>query len=223
LVARAPRGAFTRRSITSDRVVRLAGLYAVVAGAASFVIAPLLALSFFATEDGEEELEVGSVSAWAEPARDVADGFLTFASADSVYFTYLKSLMLVAPALFVCAWAVRSRRPERRSHTEVWGWRTALTGYGLLALGVIVAPPGAVLNVVFFALIVPGLLLGTIGSTVLGIALLRASYRPRLTPWLLALSVPLWLIGSVVLGHNSLGLLPLFVAWGASGWRLWRP
>jgi hypothetical protein len=105
---------------------------------------------------------------------------------------------------------------------EVWGWRTALTGYALLALGVILALPGAVLNVVFFALIVPGLVVGTIGSTILGIALLRASYRPRLTPWFLALSVPLWLVGSDVLGHNSLGLLPLFVAWGASGWRLWR-
>lgn len=221
-VARAPQGALTRRSITSDRVVRFAGLYAVVAGAASFVIAPLLALSFFATESGAEELEVGSVSAWAEPARDLAGGLLTFASADSVYFTYLKSLMLVAPAFFVCAWAVRSRRPEPRSRTELWGWRVALTGYGLLALGVIVALPGAVLNVVFFALIVPGLIVATIGSTILGIGLLRASYRPRLTPWLLSLSVPFWLVGSDVLGHNSLGLLPLFVAWGASGWRLWR-
>jgi hypothetical protein len=206
----------------SDRAVRLAGLYAVLAAAASFLVTPLLALSFFATESGAEELEVGSVSAWAEPARDLADGLLTFSSADTVYFTYLKSLALVGPALFVCAWTVRSRRPEPRSRTEVWGWRIALTGYGLLALGVVVAPPGAVLNIVFFALVVPGLVVGTIGSTVLGVALLRASYRPRLTPWLLVLSVPLWLVGSDVLGHNSLGLVPLFVAWGATGWRLWR-
>lgn len=206
----------------SDPAVRLVGLYAVLAAVASFLVTPLLALSFFATESGAEELEVGSVSAWAKPARDFADGLLTFASADSVYFTYLKSLALVGPALFACAWTVRSRRPESRSRTEVWGWRIALTGYGLLALGLIVAPPGNVLNVVFLALIVPGLLLGTIGSTVLGIALLRGSYRPRLTPWLLVLSIPLWLVGSDVLGHNSLGLVPLFVAWGATGWRLWR-
>jgi len=206
----------------SDRAARLAGLYAVLAAAASFVLTPLLALSFFATESGAEELETGSVSAWAEPARDLAGGLLTFASADSVYFTYLKSLALIGPALVVCAWTVRSRRRAPSSRTEVWGWRIALTGYGLLALGVIVAPPGTALNVVFFTLIVPGLVLGTIGSTVLGITLLRASYRPRLTPWLLVFSVPLWLVGSDVLGHNSLGLVPLFVAWGASGWRLWR-
>lgn len=67
-----------------DRAVRLAGLYAVLAAVASFLVTPLLALSYFATESGDEELEVGSVSAWAEPARDLAGGLLTFASADSV-------------------------------------------------------------------------------------------------------------------------------------------
>jgi hypothetical protein len=205
----------------SDRATRLVGVYAMVAAAATLVISPLLALAYFATEDGASELEVGSVSAWAEPARDFAGSLLTFASADNVYYTYLKLLMLTAPALFFCALAVRARRAQQ-TRPEVWGWRIALVGYGLLALGVILAPPSAALNVVFFALIVPGLLLGTIGSTVLGIALLRSSYRPRLTAWLLALAVPLWLVGSDVLGHNSLGLIPLFVAWAATGWRLAR-
>jgi hypothetical protein len=32
----------------------------------------------------------------------------------------------------------------------------------------------------------------------------------------------LWLTGSFVLGHNSLGLVPLLVAWGATGWDLRR-
>ena len=205
----------------SDRATRLVGVYTMVAAAATFVISPLLALAYFATEDGASELEVGSVSAWADPARDAAGSLLTFASADNVYYTYLKLLMLTVPALFLCALAVRARRAQQ-TRPEVWGWRIALLGYGLLALGVILAPPSDALNVVFFALIIPGLLLGTIGSTVLGIALLRSSYRPRLTAWLLALAVPLWLVGSDVLGHNSLGLIPLFVAWAATGWRLAR-
>jgi hypothetical protein len=95
-------------------------------------------------------------------------------------------------------------------------------GYTLLSVGVIVAPPGAALNVVFFALIVPGLLLSTIGSTTLGIALLRARYRPRMTAALLAISLPFWFFGADVIGHNSPGLLPLFLAWGVAGWQLWR-
>jgi hypothetical protein len=206
----------------SDRRIRLAGLYAVAAAAASIVLTPLLALSYFATEDGAEELDKGTVSAWAEPARDLADGLLTFASADAVYFVYLKSLMLIGPALLAAALAVRSRRPAHITRPERWGWRLAIVGYTFLSLGVILAPPGAALNVVFFALIVPGLVLSTIGSTTLGIALLRARYRPLLTAALLAISLPFWFFGADVIGHNSPGLLPLFFAWGVSGWRLWR-
>jgi hypothetical protein len=207
----------------SERRLRLAGLYAVVAAVASFVLTPLLALSYFATEDGAEELEKSTVDAWADPARDLADGLLTFASADSVYFVWLKSLMLICPALLVAALAVRSRRPAEVTRPERWGWRLAIVGYALLSLGVILAPPhDQALNVVFFSLIIPGLLLGTIGSTTLGIALLRARFRPRLTAVLLAIGFPFWFVAADVIGHNSPGLLPLFIAWGIAGWRLWR-
>jgi hypothetical protein len=48
----------------SERRLRLAGLYAVVAAVASFVLTPLLALSYFATEDGADELKTGTVEAW---------------------------------------------------------------------------------------------------------------------------------------------------------------
>lgn len=205
----------------SDRFVRLAGLYAVAAAAASFVITPLLAVAYFATDDGVEALETSSVSAWAEPAHDVAGPLLTFASTEGVYITYLKVFGLLALALVLCALAAKSRRPVPAGRSERWGWRLGLVGYTMLALGVLLALPGVGENA-FLALIIPGLFLSTIGSTVLGVALIRASYRPRLTPWLLALSFPLWLVGSDVLGHNSLGVVPLLVAWGATGWRLWR-
>lgn len=66
------------------------------------------------------------------------------------------------------------------------------------------------------------MLLSVIGSTVLGIALLRACHAPRLTAWLLALAFPLLVVASDVLGHNSLGMIPIFVAWAASGRHLWR-
>jgi hypothetical protein len=206
----------------SERWIRVAGVYAVAAAVLSVILTPLLALSYFATDDGAEELEKGTVETWADPARDIAGGLLTFASADTVYFVYLKSLMLIGPALVVAALAARSRRPAQVTRPERWGWRLALAGYTFLSVGVIVAPPGDALNLVFFALIVPGLVLSTIGSTTLGIALLRARYRPRLTAALLAISLPFWFFGADVIGHNSPGLLPLFFAWGATGWRLWR-
>ena len=208
-----------RRMLTS----RHAGAYAVAAAAASVVVAPLLSLSYHATAEGAAELQAASVAAWSEPGRDLAGGLLTFATPDRVYATYLQLFALLFPAVLVCAHAVRARRPEPRG-LERWGWRIALTGYWMLAAGlagaffiVVFSPNGPALDVVFMPLILPGLLASTVGSSLLGIALLRARYAPRATAWLLAPSFPVLLAASTVLGHNSLGLVPLLAAWGVSG------
>ncbi len=213
----------------SNDASRFAGLYAALAAVAAVLLAPLLAMSYFATSEGAEELETGTVSAWAEPARDVAGGLLTWASPERVYSTYVQAFALLFAGVFLCALAVRARRkPVRRA--ERWGWRIALTGYGLATAGLVGAfftlipgdPANAALNVVFLALLLPGMFVSVIGSTVLGIALVRDGYRPRLTAWLLALAFPSMVVVPVLLGHNSLGMLPLMVAWGATGVWLWR-
>ena len=68
------------------------------------------------------------------------------------------------------------------------------------------------------------MLISAIGSTVLGIALLRSPDRfaPRATAWLLAFAFPAMAVIPVVLGHNSLGLLAMILAWGIAGAGLWR-
>jgi hypothetical protein len=213
----------------SDRVRRVIGLYAVVAAAVGVVLAPLLALSYFATSEGVEELEMGTVSAWAAPGRDVAGGLLTWASPDRVYSTYVQGFALLFVGVFLCALAVRSRR-EPAGGNERWGWRIALTGYALAAVGVLGVSFGLitgdaanpVVDIAFMAFLFPGMLISVIGSTVLGIAFLRAGYRPRLTAWLLTLAFPLGVALSTFVGHNSIGLLPLMIAWAATGLRLWR-
>jgi len=213
----------------SQRGVRVVGLYAAIAGVAAIVVSPLLAMSYFGIDDGKSELDSATVSWWADPGRDAAEGLLTFASANRVYATYIQVFSLLLPSLFLCAWAVRRRRRPGEG-LERWGWRVALVGYALLGLGglsaalllVRASPNGSALDVPFLAGIIPGLLLSTIGSTVLGVVFVRSRYRPRLTPWLLAFALPLWLAGSIFLGHNSVGLTPMIVAWGVTGWRLWR-
>ena len=207
---------------------RFVGRYAVFAAIAAVVLSPLLALSYFATDEGVEELEIGTVSGWAEPGRDVVGGLLTWASPDRVYSTYVQLFALLFPAVFLCARAVRACDSAPAGRFERWAWRISLTGYGLLSVGLLAAsfallggdPTNAALDAAFMALMVPGMLLGAIGSTLLGIALLRAGYAPRLTAWLLALSFPLLLAASSTLGHNGIGLVPLFVAWAIPGWRL---
>lgn len=219
----------------SDRATRLTGLYALIAAGAAVLFSPLLALSYFATDGGAEELETGTVSAWADPARDLVGGLLTWAGPERVYATYLQVFALLFPAVFLCARIVRARRPASRRLGR-WGWRIALFGYGLMSVGLIAASVVVVdvsaaaegsgayqaLDIVFISLMLPGMAISVIGSTVVGIALLRDRFEPRLTAGLLALAFPSMLVVPTLLGHNSLGLLPLFVAWGVAGARLWR-
>lgn len=214
----------------TEHTTRRAGLYAAVAAVLAFVVSPLLAMSYFATPEGADELETASVAAWAEPGADLAAGLLTFASPEGVYVTYSLVMLALVPAILVGALAVRARRPRPFGRLERWGWRLALIGYTLFTLGLATVSLLAlgdlgmtgVVDIAFVSMMIPGLLVSLIGSTVLGIALLRNRYRPPVTGWLLALSFPAWILGSVALGHNSIGLLALFVAWGASGLVLWR-
>ena len=212
----------------SDRTARFTGIYATAAAVAWLVLSPLLALAYFATPEGAEELSAGTVAAWAAPARAALEPLVTFASPDRVYATYLQALALLFPAIVLSALVARSRRPGSISRPERWGWRIALTGYAIAGAGVLIVallllvlpPSNGAVNAVFLAAMLPGMLLSLIGSTVLGITLLRAHHRPALTGWLLALALPLGLVGSIVLGHNSLGLFPLAVAWAATA-RTW--
>jgi hypothetical protein len=209
---------------------RSIGLYAVAAALASLFITPLLGLAYFATEHGREELETGSISAWAEPARDAAGSLLTFAGPDRVYSTYLQAFAVFFPAVLLTALLVRSRWASQSRRPGRWAWRVALGGYALLATGVtsiglvLIAgnPSSPVVDPLFMGLLFPGILFSTTGSTALGIGLLRSGYRPRVTAWLLALAFPLWIVGDFVIGHNSIGLVPLMLAWGATGLEFWR-
>jgi hypothetical protein len=214
----------------SDRATRLTGFYALIAAGAALLLSPLLALSYFETNEGADEPETGMVSAWADPARDLVGGLLTWASPERVYATYFLLFWVLFPAVFLCARAVRARRPAARGRLERLGWRMALFGYGFGIVGLIVASmilvtgssAGNTIDVVFLALMVPAMAIDVVGSTVLGIALLRDGYEPKLSAWLLALVLPSMLVVPGVLGNLSLGLLPVFVAWAAAGLQLWR-
>jgi hypothetical protein len=220
----------------TDPKIRLTGLYAMIAAGGAVLVSPLLALSYFATESGAKYL-TGTVSAWAHPARDLVGGLLTWAAPERVYATYLQMLAALVPALFLCARIVRARRPTAAGQLERWGWRATLAGYGLFSVGLIAgsivavdesaaAEEGSqayqVLDIAYLAVLVPGMAISAIGSTVLGIALLRNRYQPRTTAVLLTLAFPSMLVIPDVLGHNSLGLLPLFLAWGVTGLQLWH-
>jgi hypothetical protein len=215
----------------SERTTRLIGSYAVVAACVAVVVSPLLSLAYFATSGGVDQLENPTVSVWAVPARELAGGLLTWTSPARVYGTYWLVFWLLFAAVFLCARAVHARRPAHAGRLERWGWRMVMVSYplgavgGLSAIAILVdgSAENVVIDVAFVALMLPAIAIDAIGSTVLGIALLRNRYRPRSTARLLSLAFPSVLGLSFLFGNFSLGLVPVLVAWAMTGRQLRRP
>lgn len=191
--------------LTSVRIGRMAW----VTGWFALALAPIHALARFATVAGSEDLESPIVRAWAEPAADLLAPLMTWSDPDTVYISYGK-LWLVVIAVAVAA-AITSQRSRAPIGAERWAWRVAISGYAIVALGIFVTywtpwlEPG-------FGVVMVGMLVGMLGSTVLGVMLLRSSYRPVTTGWLLALWIPLLFVLSSVVALGA-GLLPLVWAW----------
>lgn len=192
------------------------GRAAFIAAVAGTVLAPIHALSRFATEEGSSDLESPVVRSWAEPAAEALQPLLAWADPDVVYTTYGKLWTPIFTAAVLCAFTVRGGRTP--TGAETWGWRFALTGL----VGMTICVTGSYWTPLldeFFALTVPFLLVSMIAATGLGITLLRRGFRPRATAVLLALWFPLLFGLSSVIALGA-GTLPMVWAWGIAGWSL---
>ena len=173
---------------TQLRITRWAWLTSL----ATLVIGQLHALARFQTEEGRSDLDLPLTGAWAEPATDLLEPLLGWAGPDTVYLTYGK-WWTVALGVMVAA-AIVVRRLRQPDGAEKWGWRLFIAGYGLLTLGVTAYYWGQwttynVLEDIGLWAQLPAALVGTIGATVLGVALLRRGARPRIAAVLLLLSL----------------------------------
>jgi hypothetical protein len=182
-------------------------------------VAPIVAVSYLHTPEGIESLDQPSVAFWANPATDLLAPLLDGAGADRVYLVGTQLMGAIWLATLAAAIAT-ARRRSPVGLERAW-WSIALIGYvwfavGLVGFGVLadlLSPAHPAADAVFMAAMLPGLLTSLIGSSLLGVALVRARYPVRGASWLLALAVPLWLFANLVVGHNSIGLLPLLWAW----------
>ncbi|MFP5220378.1 MAG: hypothetical protein ACLGIG_11730 [Actinomycetes bacterium] len=192
------------------------GKAAVAAAAAGTVLAPVHALSRFATAEGKEDLDSSAVRAWAEPAAEALSPLLDWAGVDTVYTTYGKLWAPILLAALVCALAIRRGRAPNGA--ETWGWRLHLTGLAGMTVGVAGTYWTPLLEE-FFAVTLPFLLVAVIGAIVLGAGLLRRGFRPRTTAVLLLLWLPLFVLLSALIAMGA-GVLPVVWAWAVAGYSL---
>jgi hypothetical protein len=175
------------------------------------------------TADGKSDLESSMTSFWSNPARDFFQPLLDWADPDVVYVTWGKIWLPVFLGFTLCAFVVRRHRQP--VGFEKWAWRIALTGYvgGCASVAAEywsqwTSVDQGVVDAVFLAS-APFLLMTMVGSTLLGIALLRRGMRPALPAWLLTLAIPSLIVVSMV---TSLGnvVLPIMFAFGILGRRI---
>jgi hypothetical protein len=190
------------------------GRIAFLAACVGTVLGPVHALARFATHDGAGDLSSPLVRWWAVPAAHTFRPLLDWGGADTVYLTYGKLWAPVLLAATVYAFAVRrSRTPVG---LELWGWRIALPGYVLACAAVLGEYWTPWLDQTFQFVALPGVLVSVIGSTVLGIALLRRGVRPRTTGWLLATWIAGFVLFDTVIAMGA-ALVPMLWAWGVAG------
>jgi hypothetical protein len=200
------------------------GRFAWVMAWFGLVAGQLHALARHNTADGKEDLESSLTAAWSDPARKALAPLLEWGTPDQVYLTYGKIWLPVFVAFTLCAFVVRRRRSPYGF--EKWAWRIALTGYVWACLSVLgdywlqwgTTAKEPLLTIAFVAGI-PGILLSMIGSSLLGVALLRRGFRPLASAWLLTLAFPLMFVISSVTSLGSIAL-PIAFAFGLAGRRL---
>lgn len=175
------------------------------------------------TADGKADLQMWTTRVWSEPGRKLFAPLLDWASPDVVYLTWGKIWLPVFLGFTLAAFVVRRRRQP--VGLEKWAWRIALAGYVGATVSVFAeywtqwTSMNQDLLDTIFLVTVPFLLVTMVGSTLLGIALLRRGLRPIAPALLLTLTIPALVLISMV---TSLGnvTLPIMFAFGILGHRI---
>ena len=188
-----------------------------IAASAGLVLGQLHALSRFETEDGKSDLELPLTRAWAVPAARAVRPLLDWGDPDFVYWNYGKIWLPVFAAVTLCAVVVfRHRQPVG---FERLAWRVALGGYALATLSVVgdYFTPWTELS--FMVLGLPGLALTAVGSTALGVILLKRGYRPRILGIALVAFIPTVLLVTEITSMGNI-ILPIAFAWAYAASRV---
>jgi len=204
---------------TRDQV-RWAGLAAMVGGALGLAFAPLYSLAYFASSDGAADANSPWVRALADPARNLLDPLLSFASADVVRETYFKLFLFIVVGVLVGVVGLHARQAHAGGRLEQWGFRVSFVGLLLLSIGALIGYWPPLLGFIFVAFIVPGLLLLVVGSVLFGLGTWRAGVAPRLGAGLLIVGGPAVLLISEVATLGG-GLDVIYLAWVVLGQSLW--
>lgn len=211
--------------LESPETQRRIGRFAWAMAWFGLVIGQLHAMARHNTADGKEDLQTWTTRVWSDPARKALAPLLDWADPDTVYLTYGKLWLPVFVAFTLCAFVVHRRR--RPQGFEKWAWRVLLFGYCYACVSVVAeywtqwtGYSSSLLDAAFLVTL-PAIPIVMIGSSVLGVTLLRRGFRPRATAWLLTVAFPLAIVIPAVTSLGNI-VLPIAFAFGIAGRRIAR-
>jgi hypothetical protein len=200
--------------MTPSRTV-LAARLAMAGAVTSLVLVPLHGLARFNTDFGHGDLDGCCAAWWGRPGLDALHSLISWSDPYSVYLWYGRIWVLLIGTAAFCAFAVHAvLRPVNR--TQAWAWRAVLTGLVLETIGIGGAFLTPWLDQFYLGVGLPGVALGLLGGTVLGISSLRRGPLPRFTAVILTLGF----INEVVLSafvYAGGAVVPMLFAWAVAG------
>lgn len=209
--------------MSSSDLIRWSGIGAVLGSLLGIVLAPVITSAYSLSEGGPEQSPP-----WDPALSNLLSPLFGFASPEGVYATYGKLYFLVFLGFLLGFLALRAQQRGRVGRLGEWGLRLSLVGVVLNLLGNIPDywfGEGTWFEGLGFLLgTVLGFLLLVVGSTMLGIGLLRSGTAPtRLGAWLLAVCLP-GLILLTLIGFGNIPSGPALwfcFAWLVLGYVLW--
>ncbi len=192
-----------------SKTVWRGGLAAVAGSALGILAASVITAAYSLSGEG-----AGETPPWEPALSSALPSLFSFASPATVYAAYGKLYFLVFLAFLLGLMSLRKARGNAVGRLERWGFQLSTVGLLLNLAGNVAdywLPDFAGIGDWGFVIgTILGLLLLIVGSTMLGVALLRGRSGFRLGAWLLTLSLP----GMILLFLLGFGNVP-------SGPALW--
>lgn len=193
---------------TSRRTFWL-GLACVLGAILGLLLWPFVGAAWFADEGNLAE-QPAPAQAWAKSVTSAIPGAFDWGSAHDAYILYGRIFAVVFLGLLAGVVGLHARQKHAGGRAERWGYRIVVASLALTFFGAVVAFYTPLLDLAFFALLVPGMLLTIVGFPTFAVGTWKARVAPRSATLLLGIGgLPMFPLLSWLLGHNTAAFIPI--------------
>lgn len=206
--------------VLHDRGTLWLGVASTAGAILGLLVWPFLGASWFMDEENLAE-QPAPARAWATALTDGFPAAFDWGTWHEAYLLYGRIFAFVFPALLAGVIGLHRLQKGLGGRTEKVGYGIVATSLALGTLGAFVAFYTPLLDVAFFAFLVPSMLLTMIGFPVFGIGTFKAKVVPRTAAILMAVGgFPGFPLLSWLLGHNSAAFIIIEVGLLITGLRM---